>query len=185
MIFDGWGGILRVVVVGTLAYAAVVLLLRVSGKRTLSKMNAFDLVVTVALGSCLATVILSKGTALAEGVTAFALLIGLQWLVATASIRSERAQAAVKATPALLVLRGRMLPEALRRERVTTEEVLAALRAQGVARLEEAGAVVLETDGSITVLRDAPPADGGTLRTVRGGAAASVSPAGSRSSEGS
>lgn len=67
MFFDGWTGLLRVLVVGTLAYAALVLLLRVSGKRTLSKMNAFDLVVTVALGSTLATVLLSRDVALAEG----------------------------------------------------------------------------------------------------------------------
>lgn len=168
MLFDSWAGIGRVLMVGVLAYAALVALLRVSGKRTLSKMNAFDLVVTVALGSCLATVILSKGTALAEGVVAFAMLIGLQWAVATASVRSERAQALVKATPALLVFRGRLLPQALRRERVTTEEVLATLRAEGVARLEDVGAVVLETDGSLTVLREAPAAGGGTLRTVAG-----------------
>ena len=68
MFFDGWSGPLRVLAVGTCAYAALVLLLRCSGKRTLSKMNAFDLVVTVALGSTLATVLLSKGVALAEGV---------------------------------------------------------------------------------------------------------------------
>ena len=78
MFFAGWTGPLRVLVVGTLAYAALVLLLRVSGKRTLSKMNAFDLVVTVALGSTFATVLLSKGVALVEGVLAFALLIFLQ-----------------------------------------------------------------------------------------------------------
>ena len=68
MFFDSWAGLLRVLVVGTLAYAALVLLLRVTGKRTLSKMNAFDLIVTVALGSTLATVLLSKDVALAEGV---------------------------------------------------------------------------------------------------------------------
>ena len=67
MFFDGWAGLLRVLVVGALAYAALVLLLRVSGKRTLSKMNAFDLVVTVALGSTLATVLPSRDVALAEG----------------------------------------------------------------------------------------------------------------------
>ncbi len=43
MFFDSWAGLLRVLVVGPLAYAALVLLLRVTGKRTLSKMNAFDL----------------------------------------------------------------------------------------------------------------------------------------------
>jgi uncharacterized membrane protein YcaP (DUF421 family) len=50
----------------------------VSGKRTLSKLDAFDLIVTVALGSTLATVLLSRDVALAEGIVAFALLVGLQ-----------------------------------------------------------------------------------------------------------
>jgi hypothetical protein len=88
MLFDSWAGLGRVLLVGTLAYAALVLLLRVSGKRTLTKLNAFDLVVTVALGSTLATVLLSKSVALAEGVLALALLIGLQYAIAWLSVRS-------------------------------------------------------------------------------------------------
>jgi len=63
MLFDSWTGLGRVLLVGVLAYSALVLTLRVSGKRTLTKLNAFDLVVTVALGSTLATVLLSKDVA--------------------------------------------------------------------------------------------------------------------------
>lgn len=78
MFFDTWQGLGRIVVVGVLAYAALVIFLRFSGKRTLSKMNAFDLIVTVALGSTLATILLSKDVALAEGLLALLLLIALQ-----------------------------------------------------------------------------------------------------------
>lgn len=67
MLFSGWENLLRTLVVGVLAYVSLVVFLRISGKRTLSKMNAFDLIVTVALGSTLATVLLSKDVALAEG----------------------------------------------------------------------------------------------------------------------
>jgi uncharacterized membrane protein YcaP (DUF421 family) len=88
MLFQNWTGLWRVLVVGALAYCALVFLLRVSGKRTLSKMNAFDFVVTVALGSTLAAVFLSKNVALAEGVLAFALLIGLQFVITWLSVRS-------------------------------------------------------------------------------------------------
>ncbi|MDN5761942.1 MAG: hypothetical protein L0H41_06465 [Microlunatus sp.] len=84
MIYDGWFGLVRVIVVGTCAYLALVLLLRVSGKRTLAKLNAFDFIVTVALGSTLATVLLSSSVALVEGILALALLVGLQYLVAWA-----------------------------------------------------------------------------------------------------
>ena len=119
MFFDNWFGLLRVVVVGTLAYAALVLLLRLTGKRTLSKMNAFDLVVTVALGSTLATVLLSKDVALAEGIAAFALLVLLQLGITWASVRSARMRSFVKAEPCLLLRDGEFLPGAMRRERMT------------------------------------------------------------------
>ena len=169
MFFDNWFGLLRVVVVGTLAYAALVALLRVSGKRTLSKLNAFDLVVTVALGSTLATVLLSKSVALAEGLLAFALLVGLQWAVAKLSIRSPRFNSFVKSEPRLLLHRGRFLDGALRDERVTRDEVLASLRSSGVADAAGVAAVVLETDGSLNVIRDVPPGPGApTLEGVSG-----------------
>jgi uncharacterized membrane protein YcaP (DUF421 family) len=173
MFFDSWFGLLRVVVVGTLAYASLVALLRVSGKRTLAKMNAFDLVVTVALGSTLATVLLSKSVALVEGMLAFILLVSLQYAIAWLSVRSERFQDLVKSQPKLLLYQGRPLSEALRAERVTTEELQAAVRAQGVVSLDELGAVVLETDGTFSVLRKVKEADGSALANVAGTSRAS------------
>ena len=152
MLFNGWAGIGRVLIVGSLAYAALVFLLRISGKRTLTKLNAFDLVVTVALGSTLATVLLSKSVALAEGVTAMALLIALQFVITWLSVRSPRFQALIKAEPTLLIHRGDWVPGAMRAQRITREEILAALRAQGHSRIEDIDAVVLETDGSMSVL---------------------------------
>lgn len=169
MFFDSWTGLLRVAVVGTLAYAALVALLRVSGKRTLAKLNAFDLVVTVALGSTFATVLLSKDVALAEGVLGFAVLAGLQWVVAWLSLRSPRFGQLVKSEPRLLLHRGRFLDGAMRAERVTRGEVLAALRNAGVTDPAQAGAVVLETDGSLSVIGgDAPGREVGTLQGVTG-----------------
>lgn len=155
MFFQAWSGLWRTLIVGALAYATLVALLRVSGKRTLSKMNAFDLVVTIALGSTLATTLLSKDVALAEGILAFAVLVGMQFAITWLSVRSRRVAGLVKSEPSLLFLRGQFLFEALRRERVTRAEVCAAVRQQGIASLEEAEAVVLETDGSFSVLKRA------------------------------
>ena len=153
MFFTGWSGLYRTVIVSVLAYAALVLLLRISGKRTLSKMNAFDLVVTVALGSTLATILLNKNVALAEGVTAFAMLILLQFTVAWISVRSRTARKLVKSEPALLFYRGEFLDCSMRKERVTREEVKAAIRAAGLSSTADAEAVVLETDGEFSVVR--------------------------------
>lgn len=167
MFFDTWAALGRVLVIGPLAYTALVLLLRISGKRTLTKLNAFDLVVTVALGSTLATILLSKSVSLAEGVLALALLIALQFAITWTSVRSERVQKLVKAEPTLLLHRGQFLDRAMRAQRVTREEVLALLRASGQTEPSKIGAVVLETDGSFSVLSQAPPPGRtGTLSNV-------------------
>ena len=129
MFFDSWSVLGRTLVVGVLAYLALILLLRVSGKRTLSKMNAFDFVITVALGSTLATVLLSTSVALARGMLAFAILIFLQLAITWLSVRSPAVRRLVKAEPTLLVHKGQLLRGAMRSERVTEDEVLAALAA--------------------------------------------------------
>ena len=131
MLFQGWPGIGRTLLVGVLAYVGLIALLRLSGKRTLSKLNAFDFVVTVALGSTLATILLSRDVALAEGIAAFALLIGLQFLVTWTSTRWSMVAKLVRAEPTLLLRRGELLPAAMRRERMTEPEVLSAVRDSG------------------------------------------------------
>lgn len=150
--FDNWQAVVRTGVLGVLAYASLVFLLRISGRRTLSKMNAFDLVVTVALGSTLATVILNKNVTLVQGTLAFALLIGMQFAVTWTSVRVSWVRQVVTGEPALLFYQGDYLTAALKRARVTEDEVRAAVRANGMASLEQAQAVVLETDGSFSVV---------------------------------
>jgi uncharacterized membrane protein YcaP (DUF421 family) len=150
--FDSWPGLLRVLVVGMAAYGALIVMLRASGKRTLSKMNAFDLVVTVALGSTLATVLLNATVPLAEGVLALALLVYLQFAITWLSVRSPRFRNLIKGEPTLLVHDGQYLHSALVRQRVTQEEIDAALRDSGKSDLAQVMSVVLETDGSMTVI---------------------------------
>lgn len=155
MLYQGWVGLLRTLVVGVLAYVGLLLFLRIAGKRTLSKMNAFDFLVTVALGSTLATVLLNKETALAEGLVAFGVLIGLQFAVTWSSVRWSRIRAVVTGEPVIVARAGRILPDAARRARVAESEIQAAVRAAGLAGLDAVDAVVLETDGSFSVIRAA------------------------------
>lgn len=153
MFFNGWYGLIRLFIVGFLAYVSLIVILRVFGKRTLSKMNAFDLVVTVALGSTLATILLSKDVPLLDGVMAFLLLVCLQYLIAWLSVRSKTVSNMVKAEPSLLFYAGHFLNNWMNKERVTEGEVISAVRAQGIADLDSVLAVVLETDGTFAVLR--------------------------------
>ena len=154
MLFDSASDLLQTLTVGFLAYAALVLLLRISGKRTLSKWNAFDLIVTVAFGSTLATALLSSQTTVSQAVLAFGLLILLQWSITALSVRSRTFERFVKARPRLLVFEGALQTDALREERVTESEIRATLRGRGITALEDVQAVVLETDGSFSVVRE-------------------------------
>lgn len=150
--YQGWEGIARTLVVGSLAYVALVLMLRVTGNRTLSKLNAFDLVVTIALGSVFASVLLSEGVALAEGLTAFALLIGLQYLVAVLSVKSETFAKFVRSEPVLLLRDGTPLPAALHRARVTQDELDTVMRTSGFTDPTAVSSIILEADGSFSVV---------------------------------
>ena len=163
MFFDSWGELGRVVLVGTLAYLGLVAMLRLSGNRTLAKMNAFDFVVTVALGSTLATILLSRDVALAEGLVAFGLLIGLQYAITWLSVRSSTVNGLVKAEPRLLLHRGQLLHRQMRAARVVEGEILAAVRQEGIGSLEDVDAVVLETDGAFSIVQSSGASARSTL----------------------
>lgn len=166
MLFDDWYGLARVLIAGTAAYVALIALLLVSGKRTLSKMNAFDFVITVAIGSTLATILLSRDVALLEGIVALALLILLQFVITWLSVRFSAFKHLVKAEPRLLYHHGHFLWSAMKKERITEEEIRQAVRTQGMAALEQAEAVVLETDGNFSVIRTAEVEQASALENV-------------------
>jgi uncharacterized membrane protein YcaP (DUF421 family) len=150
--FDSWYGLLRVLVVGVCAYLMLVCMVRVAGKRSLAKMNAFDLVVTVALGSTLSTILLSRDVALAEGLLAMALLLGLQTLVAWLSARSQRVNQLIKSRSSVLYEAGHFDTEKMLEERITKQDVMSAVRSQGLPSLEMVERVVLESNGELSVV---------------------------------
>lgn len=152
MWFDSWSDVVRVTLVGAAAYFFLVLTLRFSGKRTLSQMNAFDFVVTVGLGSTLATILLSKDVSWVEGTTALVLLTVLQLVVAWASVKWELFRRVVTSRPVVLVLNGVVDLEAVRASRLTESQVMQAVRGGGYGDLSRVGAVVMEPNGNLSVI---------------------------------
>jgi uncharacterized membrane protein YcaP (DUF421 family) len=157
--WSGWSGTGRVVLDAVFIYVAVIVVLRLTGKRTLAKLSAFDFVVTVALGSVLAAVITADDIPLADGVVAVALLAGLQFLVAFVSSRWPRLHHVVTSSPVVLVRDGEVLDQAVRDNRLSPDELAAAVRKQGIPDFGEVSALVLETDGTFSVLRSTPTAE--------------------------
>lgn len=169
MWFDNWHGIWRVGITALVIYAALIAILQFSGKRSISKLNIFDLVVTVALGSVLASIILTKSIAIAEGIASFVALAGLQWLVSFLSVRFGWFKQMVRSDARLLLKDGRFLEEEMKAERVTHGEIETAIRGRGHGEIENIAAVVLETDGSFSVIEGPPASQYSALdRLLRG-----------------
>ena len=155
MWFQNWGRLGTTVVAGVVTYAFVVVLLRTSGKRTLSKLNAFDFVATIALGSIFASVAVSRSLPVSEGIVALATLVGLQFLVSAIASRWPPTRKALTSAPAALLVHGKLHEGALSSSRVSRDEIAAAVRKEGYGSFEAVDYVVLETDGSFSVIADA------------------------------
>lgn len=140
--------------VGSLAYIALLVMLRVAGQRSLSKMNAFDFIITIALGSAFSSMILDKTTTLAEGLVTLALLVGLQMAVAWLATHSPQARHLMLSDPVMLAYRGELCRKAMRNARISQRDVEQALREHGLTEVTAAQLVVLEPNGQISVLKD-------------------------------
>lgn len=167
MFFNSWTTLGEILVLTVAVYVLLVVVLRVTGKRTTSKMNSFDWVVTVALGSMVSTVILVDDVPLIEGGVGIAALVSLQYIVAWIAARSSGFQSLVKASPRLLFYRGEFMEKAMRQERLTRAELLASMRAQGYATPDQVLAVVLETNADLSILPRSDEEEEETLRNVR------------------
>jgi uncharacterized membrane protein YcaP (DUF421 family) len=129
----------------------------ISGKRTLAKLNAFDFVVTVTLGSILSSMVLVKVT-LAEGAVALVVIICLQYLLAWTTTKSKTLEKVINSSPTMVFYRGEFLKEAMAREMITTEEVYAEIRKFRMLDVEQVEAVVMELNGELTVIKKAEAA---------------------------
>lgn len=167
----GMEPLLRIVVVGTLAYFSLIFLLRLLGKRILAQLNAFDFVITIAIGSTLGRLITAKGVSLTESITAFLTLIILQYLVSWLTVRSSAIENLVTATPSLLYFRGQFLRKAMQEQRVTQAQLLAVVRDNRIGSLDQVEAIVMESAGTIAVIKKATveqPGAGSALKNVQG-----------------
>ncbi|WP_422768799.1 DUF421 domain-containing protein [Plantactinospora sp. WMMC1484] len=167
MLLNNPADLLRLLAIALLVYPALVAMLRISGKRTLSKLNAFDFVVTVALGSTLATILLSRDVSVVEGILALALLVALQYAVALLAVRWPPSQRLLKARPTVLLRDGRLRLDTMLATRVTESEIRQAARSHGAGDLNDIAAVVLETDGNLSVITQSRIGDGSCLADVR------------------
>ncbi|AKM08016.1 DUF421 domain-containing protein [Pelagerythrobacter marensis] len=142
----------EVAVLSLAFYLTVVILTRLSGKRTTGQMNNFDWIITVAVGSLAASGILLRDVSYAEATVAIIALGLCQYVVTFVLVRSSTVTKAIKAQPTLLLHKGVFLEDAMKQTRITRAEIESALRSEGIVDPAEANWVILETDGTFAVV---------------------------------
>jgi len=154
MFFDTWSSIYKTILMTVIFYFSLIIMLRMSGKRTLADLNAFDMVVTISIGSIVATTILSKNTAYAEGLAAVGSLIILQYIVAKLSTKYKIFKKIIKASPTLVFYQGEYLEDNMKKMRITEEDILEEIRLTKGVTSDKINAVILETNGQLSVIGD-------------------------------
>ena len=165
LLFKNWESLWHVAICAILAYFILFIFIRISGKRTLAKLTAFDFVVTVTLGSTLSSMILGKVT-IAEGALALALIIGLQYLLASTARASSTAEKIINSSPTLVFYRGQFLEDAMRKEVLTEEEIYAEIRKYRLLDVDQVEAVVMELNGELTVIKKSLSASHTSLEDI-------------------
>lgn len=168
LLWDGWEPIVHSVVMVVCGFVALVLMLRVSGPRTMAKMTPLDFIVAVTIGSAFGRTLTATSVPLAQTVLVLVLLVALQWLFAAARARSPRARALLDHPPVLLYYQGQMQHRTLRSHRLLEEDVHTAARQSGKGSLADVAAVILQQDGSLGAIGDADLGDASSLLPYTG-----------------
>ena len=136
-----------------LALVWIVLMIRIVGLRSLSKMTNFDFVMTVALGSLLAGASqVAKWGDFAQIGVGIVVLFAMQVAAALLRRSSDKVEAAIQNTPVYLMRDGVIDEDALSKTRVARSDLIAKLREANVLHFSEVRAVVLEATGDVSVL---------------------------------
>ena len=145
--------LLEIVLRTGIIYVAVVIGLRLTGKREVGQMTPFDLVLLILIANAVQNAMTGPDNSVTGGLVAAATLLILNFLLSQVVFRNRRIRRLVEGTPTILVRDGQLILKNLQSEHIDPEEIRQALREHGVPTLEVVGLAVLEIDGSISVLR--------------------------------
>lgn len=158
----------RILISAPLIYIFIIINIKLMGKRSTSQLNSFDWLVTVAMGSIVASVVMQKDTSLLSGILAIFTMMGLQYIITKLMFKFPFWKKMVRSRPRLLLLNGEYLLPNMKKERIVKSEILAAVREKGFADLKDVYAVVLETDASLSVIQKKEKSVQSTLEDVCG-----------------
>lgn len=152
ILVEDWAGVGKVAACTAVSFLVLFVFIRITGKRTLASLSAFDFVVIIALGSTLAEMMLAE-IPLLNGAMALIVILAFQFGLAWAASKSKKIEDVVNAKPTLLYIDGAFLDEAMLREKVTVDEIYSEVRSAGIYDMAEIKAIVLELNGHVSVVK--------------------------------
>ena len=152
LFFDNIDKLGRIVLTAVTVYVLIVIITKVSGKRSTSQLNNFDWIVTVMIGSLGASTILLKDIPLIEGISSILVLYVMQFLVTKYASISPQFSSFILSEPRIVFYQGQFLPDAMRAERLTRQELECAIRSEGVNSFDDVEAIVFESDAQLTII---------------------------------
>ena len=135
-----------------LLYGLLIVGLRLTGKRQIGQLEPIEFVLMMLLSDLASVPMQDFGLPLLQGVIPIATLLALSTLLSGISMLSVRFRSLVCGEPTLIIREGVLQQAAMKRSRLTLDEVLEELRVQGVSSLDEVKYAVLETSGQLSVL---------------------------------
>lgn len=144
-----WEFVLRAVIV----YVVILVLVRMSGKRTVGQFTPFDMILLVLLGTAVQNSLIGEDVSLLGGLILAATLIGLNYLVGFVTSRSRRADRLIEGAPVVLARDGKLFERVLKKELVSAADFDEAMRQSGCGELEKVKLALLETNGQITIIK--------------------------------
>ncbi|MDP4574243.1 DUF421 domain-containing protein [Qipengyuania sp. G39] len=151
-LWSNWQRVIEISANSLLFYILIIAMVRIVGKRTTSEFNNFDWIINVAVGSLAASGILLRNVTTVDAIAAILVLAACQFFTTKMVLRSKKVADLVKAEPTLLTHKGDCLRDAMKRTRISEEEIKTALRAAGITANSDANWVVLETNGTMSVI---------------------------------
>ncbi|WP_218220144.1 DUF421 domain-containing protein [Nesterenkonia sp. Act20] len=164
----GWDPILHTAITLTAGYIALILILRISGPRTMANMTPLDFIVAVTIGSAFGRTITAVDVPLSQAVFALALIVLLQWLMAFVRGRSPKMRRVLDAPPVLIYYQGKFQRKALRKHQLVEDDVHTAARNSAHGSLESVSAVILEQNGGLVVIGGEGLGDGSSVLPFTG-----------------
>lgn len=158
--------LIEVVVRTAVVYLFLLIGMRLAGERELGQLTPFDLVLLLTISNAVQNAMVGNRMSVSAGLIAAATLLLLNFAVGFISYRSATARRLVEGTPTILVTGGQVVERGLRRERLTLDELQAAVREHGIESVDDVDLALMEIDGTISVIKYEEAND--SRRTRRG-----------------